>query len=159
LTCAVDADCLSGSCNSDKRCVPKTATGNALQRAAWLLSASATYSQDTPPQKAIDGDPGTHWTSGTSQVPGMWFLIDLRKSTPFFDVQLTCTSNGDYPRSIRVLMSDDGQTFTPITGTIAGEQSLRIDFPTARVGRFIKLEMEQDTGGTWWRIDELNVLQ
>jgi hypothetical protein len=25
--------------------------------------------------------------------------------------------------------------------------------------RYIKLELEQDTGGTWWRIDELRVLQ
>jgi F5/8 type C domain len=158
-TCAVDADCQSSSCGDDQRCVPKSATGNALQRSGWLLSASATFNQDTPLQKAIDGDPGTHWTSGTGQVPGMWFLIDLRKPTAFFDVELICTSNGDYPRSIRALVSDDGQTFTPITGTVAGEQSLRLNFATARIARFIKLELEQDTGGLWWRIDELWVKQ
>jgi hypothetical protein len=159
LPCAVDADCQSGSCGDAQRCVPKSPTGTALPRAPWLLSASATFNQDTPPQKATDGDPGTHWTSGTSQLPGMWFLIDLRKSTPFFSIELICTSNGDYPRSIRALVSEDGQTFTPITGTIAGEQMLRLEFPTAKIARYIKLELEQDTGGTWWRIDELWVKQ
>jgi hypothetical protein len=27
------------------------------------------------------------------------------------------------------------------------------------LARYLKLELEQDTGGTWWRIDELRVLQ
>jgi hypothetical protein len=157
--CAVNADCQSGLCGGAQRCVPKSPTGNAISPAPFLLSASATFSQDTPPGKAVDGDLGTHWTSGTGQLPGMWFLIDMRKSVPFFDIELTCTSNGDYPRSIRALVSDDGQSFTPITGTIAGEQMLRLDFPTAQIARYIKLELEQDTGGLWWRIDELRVLQ
>ena len=157
-TCKIDGDCQSGACG-DKRCVPKTATGSALPTAGWIVSASATYSQDTVPTKAIDGDVASHWTSGVSQVPGMWFQIDLSKSVPFFSIDLVCTSNGDYPRSIRVLLSEDGQNFTAVTGTIAGMQTLRFDFGTAKIARYIKLELLQDTGGTWWRIDDLHVRQ
>ena len=156
--CAVAADCQSGAC-SDKRCVPKAATGAALPTAGWQFSASATFSQDTQPPKAIDGNEGTHWTSGFSQVPGMWFQIDMLKTQPFFSIELTCSSNDDYPRSIRVLLSEDGQNFNAVTGTIAGSKALHLELGGARIARYIKLELEHDTGGTWWRIDEMRVLQ
>jgi hypothetical protein len=156
--CAADADCQSGSC-AEKRCVPKAATGAAIDPAGWSASASATFGQDTLPPKAFDGNVGTHWTSGVSQVPGMWFQIDMLQTRPFFVIELTCTSNADYARSVRVLLSEDGQNYTAATGTIAGQSTLRFDFGTARIARYIKLELEQDTGGTWWRIDELRVLQ
>ena len=148
----------TGFCNQ-QRCVPRSPTGASLPMAGWLLTASATFNQDTPPAKATDGNAATHWTSGTSQLPGMWFQIDMRVTQTFFDIELDCTSNGDYPRSIRALISEDGQHFTPVTGTIAGEQVLHLDFPSARIARYIRLELEQDTGGLWWRIDELHILQ
>ena len=157
-SCSLGGDCQSGAC-VDQRCVPMSATNMALSTAGWVLTASATFNANTLPSKAIDGDGDTQWTSGTSQVPGMWFQLDLLKAVPFFAIELTCLSNDDYPRSIRVLLSEDGETFTPVTGTIAGTKTLRFDFPTAKIARFIKLELEQDTGGTWWRIDELRVLQ
>jgi hypothetical protein len=156
--CAEDTDCQSGNC-SDQRCVPKTFTNQALSTAGWLVTASATFSQDTVPPKAIDGNADTHWTSGTGQLPGMWFQLDMLKSQAFFALDLTCTSNGDYPRSIRVLLSEDGQDFVAATPTLAGTQTMRFDFGGAKIARYIKLELEQDTGGLWWRIDELRVLQ
>lgn len=157
--CATDADCDSGAC-SDKRCVPKSASGQALSMTGWLPSASASFNADTSPDKALDGNAGTHWTSGVSQLPGMWYQIDMRETRPFFALDLLCTSNDDYPRSLRVQVSEDGQTFTAVTPTLAGTKTLHLDLGgKARVGRYIKIELEQDTGGTWWRIDDLRVLQ
>jgi hypothetical protein len=158
VACAIDADCQSGAC-TDKRCVPKSATGAALSTSSWIASASATGNQDSVPRKAIDGDPNTHWTSGTSQVPGMWFELDMLQAQAFFAIELTCLTNDDYPRSLRVLLSEDGQNFTAATGTLAGEKTLRINLVSAHIARYIKLELEQNTGGLWWRIDELRVLQ
>jgi len=111
------------------------------------------------PAKAIDGDVNTKWESGTGQVPGMWFQVDMLASRPFFALELQCTSNGDYPRSLRMLLSEDGQTFIPATGTVTGQQNVRFDFAVPRIARYIKLEIQQDTGGLWWRIDELRVKQ
>ena len=156
--CKVAADCQSGAC-SDGRCVPASPTNMTLPRNGWIASAAATFSAETIPQRAIDGNNDTLWTSGVSQVPGLWFQVDMQRLTAFFRIDLICVSNGDYPRSIRVLISDDGQTFTPITGTIAGEPNLHLDFGKARVARYIKLETQQDTGGLWWRIDEMRVIQ
>lgn len=156
--CSLDADCDSGAC-SEHRCVPKTATGQALPSSGWLTSASATFNQDTAPAKAIDGDLGTHWTSGSGQVPGMWFQIDLRQPHPFFALELSCTTNDDYPRGIRVLLSEDGRNFTAATPTLSGINQLHIDFGGPRIARYIKLELEQDAGSLWWRIDELQILQ
>ena len=156
--CAVAADCQSGAC-ADKRCVPMNPSGAALPVAGWHASASASFNQTTFPDRALDGDQGTHWTSGVGQNQGMWFEVDMLKAQPFFTIELICSSNDDYPRSIRALTSEDGQTFTAVTGTIAGSKALRFDFPTARIARYLKLELQQDTGGLWWRIDELRVLQ
>jgi hypothetical protein len=156
--CNVDADCASGACG-DGRCVPPSFSNQALPTAGWLASASHIFSGDTPPQKAIDGDGGTHWTNGTGQLPGMWFQIDMREERPFFRVDMICTSNDDWPRSVRVLISADGQTFTPITGSVAGENSLHLDFGKARIARYIRFETQQDGANMWWRIDELRVLQ
>ena len=83
----------------------------------------------------------------------------MLQARPFFTIELTCLTNDDYPRSLRVLLSEDGQNFTAATGTLAGEKTFRIDLTTAHIARYIKLELEQNTGGTWWRIDELHVLQ
>jgi hypothetical protein len=126
----------------------------------WVVTASATFSASTSPSNGVDGNSSTRWESGTRQMPGMWFLVDMRKSVPIFSVEVTClTSDTDYPRSIRVLLSEDGQNFNAATGTIAGKPSLHLDLGGAKVARFVKLEAEQDTGGVWWRIDDMRVLQ
>jgi hypothetical protein len=156
--CNVALDCESGACG-DGRCVPASFTNQALPTNGWLATASHTFSPDTTPQKAIDGNGGTHWTNGTGQLPGMWFQVDMLEPTPFFRVDMVCTSNDDYPRSLRVLVSDDGQSFTPITGAIAGEPTMHLDFGKARIARYIRFEQQQDGANVWWRIDELQVLK
>lgn len=156
--CNVSADCKNGSC-SDGRCVPASPTGQALPMTGWAATASAAFSDASQPARAIDGNLGTRWESGTSQVPGMWFQVDMLSSQAVFAMEVTCSSNDDYARSIRALISEDGQTYSAATATIAGGKSLRLDFGRARIARYIKLELEQDTGGTWWRIDELRVLR
>jgi hypothetical protein len=156
--CRVDADCQSGSCG-DGRCLPASPSGQALPMTGWVPTASAAFSDTSQPARAIDGNLGTSWESGKSQVPGMWFQIDMRSSKAVFAIEMTCSSNNDYARSVRALVSEDGQTYSPATSTVAGAKSLRLDFGRARVARYVKLELEQDTGGTWWRIDELRVLQ
>jgi hypothetical protein len=156
--CVENADCQSGSC-LDQRCVPQSATGAVISNAGWFATASATFSQDTAPTKALDHNDGTHWTSGTGQIPGMWFQIDMLQPRSFFGLDLVCTSNDDYPRSIRVLLSDDGNEFTAATPTLGGMKTQHFDFGGPKIARFIKLELEQDTNGLWWRIDELRVTE
>jgi hypothetical protein len=156
--CDGNADCQSGSC-SDGRCVPAQATGQALSMTGWAATASAVFSDTSQPARAIDGNLGTRWESGTGQVPGMWFQVDMLSSKAVFAVEVTCSSNDDYARSVRALVSEDGQTYSAATATIGGSKTLRLDFGRARIARYVKLELEQDIGTTWWRIDELRVLQ
>jgi hypothetical protein len=159
-TCNAGADCQSGKCSEDAGlCVPSSPTGAALPTSGWAPTASATYSETTKPDKALDGDVNSHWTSGGSQLPGMWFMVDMLQPQAFFALELVCTSNDDYPRTLRVLSSEDGKTFTTMTGNTAGQKTLRFDYGTARIARYLKFELLQDTGGTWWRIDELRVLK
>lgn len=157
-TCHTDADCQSSTC-SEGRCVPSEPTGQALVMTSWVATASSNYSPDTEPSRALDGNLGTHWTNGTGQLPGMWFQVDMREQRPIFAVELACDSNDDYPRKLRVLVSEDGQSYTAATPTVAGTKRLRLDLGRARIARYVKLELDHDTGGTWWRIDELRVIE
>jgi hypothetical protein len=157
--CRGDIDCDSGACSEEGRCVPVNPTGASLPTHGWMASASATFAGDTQPFRAVDGDLASHWTSGVGQRHGGWFQVDMLKPLPFFRIDLICASNGDYPRSLRVFTSEDGHTFTPITGIVGGEPHLHLDFGGPRIARYIRLETQQDTDSSWWRIDELRVLQ
>lgn len=156
-SCVIDGDCQSGKCH-DMRCMPAAATGAVLSNAGWLASASETY-QASVPFKAIDGNPTSFWESGKWQYPGMWFQIDMLESRPFFAVELVVSTNGDWPRHIRLAVSEDGQTFTAATGTLSGSKSMRFDVVNGRIARYLRLEITGESGGLWWRIDELRVLQ
>ncbi len=156
--CALDADCATGNCTG-LHCVP-VATGAPLLATGWLGTASHTYAPETPPRYALDGDPGTHWTNGAPQVPGMWFLVDMIKPQVFFSITLTSNSQPtDYAKTLRLSGSADGVTFTELRTGIAGDQSLKISFIDPQYARYLKLELLEATNGFWWRIDDLIVLQ
>jgi hypothetical protein len=67
---------------------------------------------------------------------------------------------GDFGRSMKVSGSLDGSTFTQLRTNIAGANSLKIPFTDPQTARYLKLELLSSGGTTsWWRIDELQVLQ
>jgi hypothetical protein len=156
--CAMDADCATGNC-TNLHCVP-VATGAPLLGTSWAGTASNTVSSDHPPNDALDGDPGTYWTNGAPQVPGMWFQVDMLKPQVFFSITVTALSQPtDYGKTLRLSASTDGQTFTELRTGIAGAPSLNITFNDPQYARYLKLELLEATGGFWWRIDDLTVLQ
>ena len=158
-TCAGANDCASGKC-FNTHCVPKSATGTPILMTGWVASASLTYSSDTAPKYAVDGDPNTHWTNGMPQVPGMWFQWDMLKPQVFFSVTVTSTSvSSDYGKTLRLSGSTDGTTFTELRTGVAGENMLKITFTDPQYARYLKLETLDSTGNLWWRIDDVAVTQ
>jgi hypothetical protein len=158
-TCAVAADCVTKTCTG-QRCVTSDIP---LPTTGWIPTASATEAKaSSVPSSAIDGNLNTHWTSGTGQMPGMWFMLDMLKPQTFFSIAVIDTSQPtDYGASMRVSTSLDGTTFTVLRTDIAGSTSLKIPFADAQTARYLKLEVLSSPGGggLWWRIDELQVLQ
>ena len=158
-TCKLNNDCGSGKC-FNLHCVPKSPTNTPLPSTSWNATASHTYSTETPARLGIDGDPNTRWTNGAPQTPGMWFLVDMGKPQVFFSITMTSDSQpSDYAKTLRLLGSSDGQTFTELRTGISGEQDLKVTFSDAQYARYLKVELLAATNGLWWRIDDLRVLQ
>jgi hypothetical protein len=142
----------------DPPCAPPKPSGNELDRSKWRVSASNTYFPNTQAELAIDDDPESCWASGIGQTPGMWFLLDLNEAQFFFEVDVrTLPSSTDYARQLKLSASTDGKHFTPLRSEIAGMHELKISFDSAQFARYLKLEITKDTGGLWWRIDDLRV--
>jgi hypothetical protein len=154
----VAADCVTNTCTA-QRCVTSDIP---LPTTGWIASASQTEAKATSvPASALDGNASTHWTNGTPQMQGMWFLVDMLKPQTFFTVTVTETSApSDFSKSMKISGSLDGTTFTMLRTNIAGANSLKIPFADPQTARYLKLELLATAVTTsWWRIDELQVLQ
>jgi mono/diheme cytochrome c family protein len=124
-------------------------------RGEW--KATANYNSDKAPL-ALDGDIHTRYDTGVSQVPGMWFQIELPKPTYIAGLRLdAASSTEDYPRGYKVDLSNDGVTWK---SAIADRPSPRpltdIFFPPAE-GKFIRVTQTGSVNGLYWSIHELNI--
>jgi hypothetical protein len=154
--CREGADCASGACQSGL-CVPAAPTGAPLSRTGWTATASNSWDDDVPAQ-VLDSE-GGRWTSGTSQVSGMSFEIDMLELRAFFSIVMLCQeAPEDFPQSFDVYLSTDGvYPETPNTHAFGNQTSL-VGFDTVQVARYIKIVVTQEKS-KWWSIDEINVLE
>jgi len=70
---------------------------------------------------AIDDDLKSRYDTGTNQVPGMWFEINLPSETDVAGLELDAGSSPrDFPRGYKVELSSDGKNGVipspPVTG-------------------------------------------
>jgi Alpha-1,3-glucanase catalytic domain D1/Carbohydrate binding module (family 6)/F5/8 type C domain/Fibronectin type III domain len=127
-----------------------------LNRLFWIASSSTTGSDS--PANALDGNLATRWSTGTSQVPGQWFQVDMAAPALLNKLVLNCiNSANDYPRGYQVNFSFDGIHWgTPIaTGT--GTYGVTTITFAPRVARFVRITQTGTVNGTFWSIDEFNV--
>lgn len=153
--CTAGADCASGVCLTGY-CVPSAPTGAALSRAGWLAAASDSY-PDHNPNQVLDST-GGRWTSGADQHPGMWFEVDMGELRTFFEIVFTSTEQtSDAPGQYRIYLATEPGEYGAVAGPnrFGGPVSV-YTFDTARLARFIKIEIAQDKA-FWWSINEINV--
>jgi endo-1,3(4)-beta-glucanase len=124
--------------------------------AGWTASASVTGGIEVP-QRALDGQLGTRWTSGKPQAAGQWFQVDLGSVQTFKQIDLDANS-GDYPRGYQVQVSQDGQTWSDPVAAGAGTDwyvSIPLGTQTARYIRVI----QTGSAPAWWSISEVKVFK
>ena len=124
-------------------------------RAEW--KATANYNPQIA-QLAIDGDIKTRYDTGTPQIPGMWFQVQLPQEAAIAGLRLDAAgSNNDYPRGYKVELSDDGKTWTqPVAGRF-GTRALTDIFFTPVTGRFIRITQTRSVDVNFWSIHELTI--
>ena len=110
---------------------------------------------------ALDGDPGSRWSTGGSMRPGMWLGIDLRMQSHIHSIVLdTTASSGDYPRGYEVYVGDkeiDTDAATPVLTGKGDGPITTIEFNPPLEGRYIKI-VQTGTEGLFWSMHELSVL-
>jgi hypothetical protein len=128
----------------------------ALPRTGWVASATPSSATDVP-ARALDGNASTRFSTGTAQVNGQQFQVDMQTTQTFSQLTLDAgTSTGDFPRGYQVFVSNDGTNWGSAIASGAGTtQLLTISF-TARSARFVRV-VQTGSAGNWWSIHEFNV--
>ena len=111
-----------------------------------------------PPAYAIDGAPGTRWSTGAPPKGGEWFLVDLgAKATHLTRVVLDANnSSGDIPLAYKVEVSLDNATYTRVA-TGAGADLTTITFADT-AARYLKVtQTSTATQDHWWSIHQFTI--
>ena len=127
-----------------------------LNRTIWVASSSTTGSDS--PGNALDGNLTTRWSTGTSQVNGQWFQVDLGSVNAFFKIVLNCVNSAnDSPRGYQVYVSNDGVNWGGSIATGTGASGITTITFAPQAARYIRIIQTGSAPGTFWSIDEFNV--
>ena len=126
-------------------------------RQQWKVTASHN-SQGA--RLAIDGNLSTRYQTGASQVPGMWYQIELPEETTVAELELDAgNSTGDYPRGYKVELSDDGKNWGAPVATGKGDSPVTdIRFAPSKA-KFIRITQTGAVDGLFWSIHELQIFR
>ncbi len=128
-----------------------------LDRTYWVATSST--SGGDSPGNALDGDLTTRWSTDTSQVNGQWFEVDMGVANTFTQMVLNCVNSGnDYPRGYKVYVSNDGINWGNAIATGTGTPNITTNSFPAQAARFVRIQQTGSTSGTFWSIDEFNLL-
>ena len=124
-------------------------------RKTWKLSASH---NNNKARESVDGNRSSRFDTGTPQVPGMWFQIELPESTEVSQIILdTSGSDRDSPRGYEVRVSDDGKQWSkPIAKGKGNKPITEIYFKPVNT-KFIRITQTGSVDGLFWSIHELGL--
>ncbi|MYS23167.1 beta-glucosidase, partial [Streptomyces sp. DvalAA-14] len=110
------------------------AAGPVLLSQGKPATASSTENAGTPASAAVDGDPGTRWSSGFSDP--QWLQVDLGSSQSISQVVLTWEAA--YATSFQIQTSADGATWSSVYSTTAGTGGTQTLAVTG-TGRYVRV--------------------
>ncbi|HXP59977.1 MAG TPA: discoidin domain-containing protein [Dongiaceae bacterium] len=132
--------------------IDRSALGLAYQK---LATASSSQAKEYLPANAVDGDPGTYWSS-TFADPA-WLAVDLGEMRKISHVRITWERA--YSKEFAVQVSRDGQNWTDVSMEANGKGGVSdIRFPSAEA-RHVRISCTKR--GTQWghAIRELEVFE
>jgi hypothetical protein len=112
----------------------------------------------TAAANALDGNVSTVWQSGTAQVPGQNFTIDLGRNVDMDKLLIdagSATAN-DYPRIWDVYVSYDNVTYTQVASGFGTNRVIQADFQGTKNGRYLRIA-SNGTSSQWWSIAEVAI--
>lgn len=124
-----------------------------LAREGLRLSAFASNG-DEAPERAIDGAPGTRWSSGRTQEPGQWLEIDLGSPQSLRRLDLV-SGLDDHARGLELQLSRDGQSWSTVAAQEGAGRFDTLVFPQQEA-RWLRL-IQTGSAPRWWSIEDITL--
>lgn len=127
-----------------------------LDTKGWRADASHSPGSTA---RAFDRKDETRWDTGTPQVPGMWFTLDMGGVAAVARIDLdTGRSAGDTPNRYKAFTSLDGKSWNgPVAQGEGGHGATRIELKPPVPARHLRIEQLGEREGLFWSIHELRV--
>jgi hypothetical protein len=122
---------------------PASGGGGTLLSQGHPATASSTENAGFPAANAVDGNPGTRWSSAFSDP--QWLQVDLGASHPVSRIVLNWEPA--YGKAFQLQTSNDGSTWTTIYSTTTGTGGVQ-DLTVSGSGRYVRMNGTQR--GTAW---------
>jgi glucosylceramidase len=106
-------------------------------------------------ERAVDGDPGTRWSTGRAQRPGDGLTVDLGEPVAVRSVVLDA-GGGDWPRGYEVQVSSDGTTWSEPVASGSGAGAVTAVALHGAEVRHLRVRLTADAG-PWWSVAELRL--
>lgn len=104
---------------------------------------------DTPTRFMMDADGGTRWTTPAQQT-GMNLIVELEAVSEISAVKLELKeSPWDYPRSLQIAVSMDGEHWRALDVTTEDNEMFRFDKTTCKYMKFELGETTEDVRSNW----------
>jgi mono/diheme cytochrome c family protein len=144
-------------------------------------TATASHNSDRAGRALGTAMPTGPWTTGASQVPGMWFQVELPDAVSLVEVQMNTTTIGGarggrggarggrgvtaplpdagFPRRFRVDVSADGRQWTAVAEATGAAVTSTAAFPRIRA-RFVRITQTGDTpNAPAWTLQRLRLYE
>ncbi len=152
--CLNDQDLLANALDAYKKVVKQLEKSDS-DRSAWDVTASHNKGDA---KNAIDGNRNSRWATGTPQVKGQWFQIDLKSERVIQEITLDAAgSSGDYPRGYEVYLSFNDKEWGQPVAQGKGDKPLVVIPIPSKSARFIRIVQTGKVDGLYWSIHDLNV--
>jgi hypothetical protein len=116
----------------------------------WKASASRSAAGQTP-DKAIDADATSRWTTGAAMVMGDFFTVDMGGAAMISGVNYNCGGGTDFPVMYKLELSTDCTNYTQVA-TGAGNTGITKATFTRQNARCFRITQTATTGTNWWSI-------
>ena len=122
--------------------------------AAPKVTASTT-APGHPADAVLDGDPATHWRSGTV-AEQQWLQVDLGEPREFGGLVIDWDP-ADYPTAFRVGLSDDGKTWTERYRAESGNSRRSYVYLHDAEARFVRIALDKPSRAQGYAVRDLRI--
>ncbi len=130
--------------------------GTALGRDAWTGSTNGHPDKADAPNRALDGNDETRFSTGEYQAAGLYFRVDLGSSKTFNEVSMNVPhSPTDYGRAFVVEVSGNGTSWSTVANCAGSGPDETVSFPE-HTARYVQVVLTTGVN-YWWSIDEFNI--